>query len=145
MLRQFPRHSQQLCLSSSSSGGTPSGEHSRLHNWTPFGTILCTKPRRVEANHTPSSNSFCIRLIQVLLTPTFWLYRSPPELHFRFFLAVKSLTFPILKWKTQCISKKVAFLNVKWVNMLRNTSYLNSIRLMIERLTEKLPKWCPTY
>ena len=35
--------------SSSSSGGTPSGEHSRLHNWTPFGTILCTKPCRVEA------------------------------------------------------------------------------------------------
>jgi len=35
-------------LSSSSSGGTPSGEHSRLHNWTPFGTILCAKPRRVE-------------------------------------------------------------------------------------------------
>jgi len=34
--------------SSSSSGGTPSGEHSRLHNWTPFGTILCAKPRRVE-------------------------------------------------------------------------------------------------
>ena len=30
--------------SSSSSGGTPSGEHSRLYNWTPFGTILCAKP-----------------------------------------------------------------------------------------------------
>jgi len=36
--------------SSSSSGGTPSGEHSRLHNWTPFGAILCAKPRRFEAN-----------------------------------------------------------------------------------------------
>jgi len=35
--------------SSSSSGGTPSGEHSHLHNWTPFGTILCAKPRRVKA------------------------------------------------------------------------------------------------
>ena len=31
--------------SSSSSGVMPSGEHSRLHNWT----ILCVKPRRVEA------------------------------------------------------------------------------------------------
>ena len=38
-----------LNSSSSSSGGTPSGGHSRLHNWTPFGAILCAKRRRVEA------------------------------------------------------------------------------------------------
>ena len=36
-----------FAIISSSSGGAPSGEHSRLHNWTPFGTILCAKPRRV--------------------------------------------------------------------------------------------------